>query len=180
MAVYVRSGDICIMSGESRLAYHAVPKILPSSLPAIYSTASETSSISQISDVCSKHTVAPHAHIPNSDIQELSYKHEQKYLEDLASNQSLVVDTNLLLQQNSTCQQLDKEASCVDNPLIFYETYQLCIDEVNSRINSLMPGLNIEPFNRYLRSSRINLNIRQVLPHGVNSLHGVLSKPETT
>ncbi|KAK6999381.1 alkylated DNA repair protein alkB 1 [Biomphalaria glabrata] len=129
MAVYVRSGDICIMSGESRLAYHAVPKILPSSLPAIYSNASETSSISQISDVCSKHTVAPHAHIPNSDIQELSYKHEQKYLEDLASNQSLVVDTNLLLQQNSTCQQLDKEASCVDNPLIFYETYQLCIDE---------------------------------------------------
>ncbi|KAK0059839.1 alkylated DNA repair protein alkB 1 [Biomphalaria pfeifferi] len=77
MAVYVRSGDICIMSGESRLAYHAVPKILSSSLPAIYSTASKTSSISQISDVCSKHIVAPHAHIPNSDIQELSYKHEQ-------------------------------------------------------------------------------------------------------
>ncbi|GFS14680.1 alkylated DNA repair protein alkB homolog 1-like [Elysia marginata] len=29
IAVYLRSGDICVMRGQSRLAYHAVPRILP-------------------------------------------------------------------------------------------------------------------------------------------------------
>ncbi|EDV24854.1 uncharacterized protein TRIADDRAFT_24904, partial [Trichoplax adhaerens] len=28
VAMYIESGDICIMSGESRLAYHAVPRII--------------------------------------------------------------------------------------------------------------------------------------------------------
>lgn len=29
VAVYLHSGDICIMSNECRLAYHAVPRIVP-------------------------------------------------------------------------------------------------------------------------------------------------------
>ncbi|KAK3779683.1 hypothetical protein RRG08_013639 [Elysia crispata] len=28
VALYLRSGDICVMSGPSRLAYHAIPRIL--------------------------------------------------------------------------------------------------------------------------------------------------------
>lgn len=32
-AMYLRSGDICVMGGESRMAYHAVPRILAASNP---------------------------------------------------------------------------------------------------------------------------------------------------
>ena len=37
-AMFIRSGDIVVMSEQSRLAYHGVPKILPHSNHGIYGT----------------------------------------------------------------------------------------------------------------------------------------------
>ena len=57
-AMFIRSGDIVVMSGQSRLAYHGVPKILPPSnygtpIPSCLSEAELVQRIQQI------HTMEP-------------------------------------------------------------------------------------------------------------------------
>jgi len=42
VAMYLRSGDIVIMGGESRLCYHGVPRILHGTLPKEYSEIFDT------------------------------------------------------------------------------------------------------------------------------------------
>ena len=35
VALYMRSGDLMVMSGETRLAYHAVPRVMSASLDCL-------------------------------------------------------------------------------------------------------------------------------------------------
>ena len=58
LAMYLRSGDIMIMAGDSRLAYHAVPRILApkrctgdSALPACLSRGKETTAVDCREDI---------------------------------------------------------------------------------------------------------------------------------
>ena len=107
VAMYIRSGDIVVMSGAARLSYHAVPKIIPLS---------------------------------------------QMEFDRMDSNLELNHIQNL---------DLDRQCDCCTE-----------LSTLNKRILESLQTVRWEDFNIYLQTSRINMNIRQVLKPGQKSLHG--------
>ena len=107
VAMYIKSGDIVVMSGPARLSYHAVPKILPPK--------------KQDCDIASS------------------------YLES-----NLSTDINLV-----------RQCSC-----------DWCseVHLINKRILNTLKTLHWDNHEIYLRTSRINMNVRQVLKPGQTSL----------
>ncbi|KAH9492886.1 Nucleic acid dioxygenase alkbh1 [Bulinus truncatus] len=177
MAVFVRSGDICIMGGESRLAYHAVPKILASSfsLPC-YDTAKKASSDSlphqtactSCSVLCCNQT-----HYHNQEKCHL-YEHGNAEGQNSSGNnincQAKIIGINPD-QKNFRIESESNQILHSDGLQHSYDMYNQQIKGVNANIESVMSTLDINQFNIYLNSSRINLNVRQVLPPDKSSLH---------
>ena len=106
VAMYIRSGDIVVMSGPARLSYHAVPKILPAS-----------------KYVCDK--------VFKLDSELLTSIHEKR---------------------KCTCDWCSEILS------------------LNERIQRTLETLEWDNYEIYLRTSRINMNVRQVLKPGQTSL----------
>ncbi len=102
VAMCIRSGDVVVMSGPARLAYHAVPRILPK---------------------------------------------ETNCGEERVRNFHRVQD-------------LDRECSCGCKQLL----------PLNEKIHNQLESLEWSNFRIYLETSRINLNVRQVLQPGQTCL----------
>jgi alkylated DNA repair protein alkB family protein 1 len=121
-AMLIRSGDVVIMSGGSRLCYHGVPRILSADkMP--------WNDVNTVSDCPQK------SHCDHS----VTYDEE-----DRGRTEGLRTETNMA--SFPPCYSLETIHCCVENN--FWE-----------------------PFGNYLRTSRINMNVRQVLHRGVISLH---------
>ncbi|XP_048736543.2 nucleic acid dioxygenase ALKBH1-like [Ostrea edulis] len=95
----LHSGDVCIMYGDCRLVYHAVPRILPASLESL----KHRFNFSSTSDIC----------------------------------------------ENKSPKEID------------ISSQEVCEVKATSR-----QGVNWELFDQYLQCTRINMNVRQVLPPG--------------
>ncbi|XP_030378930.1 nucleic acid dioxygenase ALKBH1 [Scaptodrosophila lebanonensis] len=106
-ALYLRSGDVLIMSQQSRLCYHAVPRVM-------------------------KTQEEPWNNLPADDADEKLMKPERKKLRRDFEDNSNVCDMSL---------------------------YRLVRDDSFWL-----------PYMHYLNDSRININVRQVLPSGVKQL----------
>jgi alkylated DNA repair protein alkB family protein 1 len=120
-AMLIRSGDVVIMSGGSRLCYHGVPRILSADkMP--------WNDVDTVSD-CPQKSCCDHSATCD---------------EDRGSTEGLRKETNMA--SFPPCYSLEIIDSCVENN--FWE-----------------------PFGNYLRTSRINMNVRQVHYPGVISLH---------
>jgi alkylated DNA repair protein alkB family protein 1 len=115
-AMLIRSGDIVVMSGVSRLCYHGIPRILSADK------------------------------MPWNDVDSESECPQRRRCDCLA-----------------TC---DAEDSGKETTLALFPS---CLS--SEIIRSCMQDCFWEPFGNYLRTSRINLNVRQVLHPGVKSLH---------
>ncbi|XP_067680496.1 nucleic acid dioxygenase ALKBH1-like [Haliotis asinina] len=96
-AMYLRSGDICVMGGESRMAYHAVPRILAATNP--------------------------------------SYLDWNKQIEETLSE---------------TVDNVNRDSS----------------SDTDTYISQEMTKMNWKPLKVFLKTSRINVNVRQVLKSG--------------
>ena len=129
MTLLLHSGDICIMSKESRLCYHAVPKILPCKKEAELSS---------------------------------SLKNEEEK------------DTSCCLSSFKT----DESASDCENQTQNLSEFEDIVSNVNKNIQFVMSSLDYKPFQNYLNSARINMNIRQVLPPGFSSIPEASTKNE--
>ncbi|XP_005096742.1 nucleic acid dioxygenase ALKBH1 [Aplysia californica] len=145
MSLMLHSGDICIMSGSSRLSYHAVPKILAppaeQPVPKCFSLHPEEESLApQSSETCGSRNAV------TKDAQELDSE------SDAASGFS------------TTEQQIGN--SCSNDTCL----RDSVVKDVNESIKHVMSSLEFKPFEVYITSSRINLNIRQVLPPGFDQL----------
>ena len=121
-ALLIRSGDVVIMSGMSRLCYHGVPRILST-------------------DKMPWNDVDTESECPQRSRCDRSATCDA---EDRGSTEGLREETNLA--SFPPCYSFEIIHSCVENG--FWE-----------------------PFGNYLRTSRINMNVRQVLLPGVKSLH---------
>ena len=120
-ALLIRSGDVVIMSGVSRLCYHGIPRIL--------STDKMPWNDMDTQSEC---------------IQRSRCDRSATYdAEDRGSTEGLRKETNLA--SFPPCYSFEIIYSCVED--CFWE-----------------------PFGNYLRTSRINMNVRQVLLPGVKSL----------
>ena len=135
-AVFLRHGDICVMAGASRLAYHAVPKILPplSRCPPKAISSPKTTPSCQSSCMSA---------VTNPLTNQKCSCNEEGCLADAQTNQC-------------SCSKNGCRNVCFDSSL----------DEINQNIIKTLKELKRTPFDSYLKSSRINVNIRQVFKQG--------------
>ncbi len=120
IAMYVRSGDIAVMSGPSRLAYHAVPKIL--------------SSIDKSVPKCF------HIQAENANCAATKSSHDQ----------------HVKCEVGRTCAEKNVCGTGKNDK----------IDKINEEIHRTLHSMEWTDFDDYLRTSRINMNVRQVLKPG--------------
>lgn len=81
--IFLRSGDICIMSAEARLVYHAVPRIMPSGQERLDECfnqfAKESENETNNSETCDKYRCL------NSNMMKLTHCDDWTFLEDYLS-----------------------------------------------------------------------------------------------
>ncbi|XP_041352727.1 nucleic acid dioxygenase ALKBH1-like isoform X2 [Gigantopelta aegis] len=128
-AIFLRHGDICVMAGASRLAYHAVPKIIHSDTRPL-----PTEFPSWLSDHMSCVTPANHT---------CSFSEEGCL-------------ATALTDQTCSCGSKGCLNMCTD----------MSLKEINKDIIKTLLELDRNAFDIYLKSSRINVNIRQVFKPG--------------
>ncbi|RDD42458.1 DNA oxidative demethylase ALKBH1 [Trichoplax sp. H2] len=140
VAMYIESGDICIMSGESRLAYHAVPRII----------LEERNSCSNLQDglqcECG-HTINYFDYPCCEDCRLQNVLKNSDYSDVVASDQ--------LMEINSS----DATSTILSDRIDNYTSPVLSLNHDCNSLQTLWTS-----FNNYLLGGRINMNVRQVLP----------------
>ena len=80
-------------------------------------------------------------------------------------DQSPVLDVDVdMVRERETIESSEKRKSLETAPDVTCS--DSCMEDVNVAIKKTLLELDFEPFVDYLQSSRINMNIRQVIPHG--------------
>ncbi|BFZ07639.1 hypothetical protein BsWGS_10678 [Bradybaena similaris] len=180
VSVFLRSGDVCVMSGQCRLAYHAVPRILaPTSEEPLMSLFSQRHvHLCPVSDSIA--LKSSNCEFPDDVVKNDKTEHRSKAVSSTGNKPS----TDFMESTHSHlghCQNTEVGHRATDlmntgdhlqckTYTSSFEDYDDHIDKVNSNIEKAIAALDFHPFLVYLRSSRINLNIRQVLPPGVAKL----------
>lgn len=143
-AVYLRDGDVVIMSGQARMAYHAVPKVLPHDFPI-------DTQIQQ-----SKLDVRSHCLDPNPN-RETSTDPETQATLNAEVSVIVAVDITSCKRRNDdhTLTRDNKRSKSESDGMHCTDTYNKVTDNEFWR-----------PFSDYLRDSRININIRQMFEPG--------------
>ena len=180
-----------MMSGLSRLAYHAVPRILPpwtteeaDRLKEAFDNskhpvhAGDVYSISNANPACSEFLDTEKK--PEWTVTSKSVAFDSKMSDDVDCAQAYTpenVEPILPNRINSDySNRVPDGGNNVDglfksNRMFHHSSeYEGRLDKINSKILKAVECLDFKPFELYLSSSRINLNIRQVLPTGCNSL----------
>lgn len=128
MPMFLHSGDVCVMSGLSRLAYHAVPLVLPSpdtTALACLLTCGCSRQCELDKDGELSHEGHEQAHTSGCDGKNGGVKHAGEKLHD--------------------CKCHTNESKKI----------KLCVSDTE-----------FAPYLEYLKTSRINMNVRQVLAPG--------------
>lgn len=126
-AMYVHSGDIVVMWGQSRLNYHGVPRILNPD-PCLLGP-----------DAVSSKIVSSQASLPQGvSSQALS---------------SQVLSSQIIPSQDVPSPNLEISLDC-----------DCVTTSVNRTMQETLLNLDWAPYAAYLSNSRINMNVRQVMP----------------
>ena len=136
-AMYLHSGDIVIMMKESRLAYHAVPRI-----------------------VSAKHGLPEALRVEDADGKEQYYDEKKDDTDENASQDCYGVAKPSTNEDNSAVG--DKNDQSTDE--LERDPTQEKI--VNQRIKSRMREMDITDYVDYMKTCRLNMNVRQVLCAG--------------
>lgn len=157
MSLFLRSGDVCVMSGPCRLAYHAVPKIL-----------SPIKGSSDFSCFCFKDTQSKDVYKePTDNCNSCPFTTDSSPSEKTHERRS---DGNISSHLASCPEDNSSEPvkMASDHPEDTYAS-KVClssIDTLNRNIIDRLRNMDWNPFSVYLQFSRINLNVRQVFPRG--------------
>lgn len=184
MAVYLRSGDICVMSGQSRLSYHAVPKIRPpwteeetirlkdafgipghlTEVPASTNASTSTNVVWRHEDVSPQQTVAPSG-LPHFTAEANCCTSDSKLSDKFEDLQDECFKPEELLQGKSLSSKDRSSNGFSDNNCTkLSREKNFGVKDLNSHILKTIERLDFQPFERYLSTARINLNTRQVFP----------------
>jgi hypothetical protein len=182
--MFLRSGDITVMSGASRLAYHAIPRIL--AVPDDQRTWRSGPVVDQSLDLstnttcsCGALNSSNHHCCKNSEKKVSSEKcHTDKLVcdlddeEDKDSNRegkcfSCVESRGLSSLDPHLNEHIQSQKEFVDEELPEKEEDRLkCISNINKFISDSVMDMKFEQFSRYLDGTRINMNVRQVFKPG--------------
>uniref|UniRef100_A0A0B6ZDN0 Fe2OG dioxygenase domain-containing protein n=2 Tax=Arion vulgaris TaxID=1028688 RepID=A0A0B6ZDN0_9EUPU len=195
ISIFLESGDICVMSGECRLAYHAVPKILTPSpektIPSCFQIPDTTHHA--ICD-CTIHNTAGCNLYTDSVMTD---SHSTGVIPSCGNVDEIRITTGSSSSDSSLENEHSPQKHCSDSTaphvgteittatlnnnslsnmecLQYFQGYNSNIDKVNFRIEEVVTNLDFRPFEVYLRESRINLNVRQVLPPGWTNLQNIV------
>ena len=143
LAVYLRSGDIAIMTGPRRLAYHAIPRVMS----------------------CDRQHVRDCFRLERPRGAEAAHAGDRDCTSDEDRKQSADIEWNdeCLCTESDThsTNKLRHDNTCTNQR----------IKQLNKVIESTITKLTDdvwEPFAKYLDANRINMNIRQVFKPGQN------------
>lgn len=158
-AVFVDSGDILIMSGQSRLAYHAVPRILTES-----ERPSGCRAVACVVDVPA-----------DDDTIKSASTNAQRFNCDTAPNLECFnagftcqSEQNARIESKCTaepvCLTTGSNAPSQIFPLCQYDNATLgaMMNSLNSDMDGIINSIDWTPFEQFLSKRRINLNVRQV------------------
>lgn len=164
-ALMLHSGDICIMSGQSRLVYHAVPKVLSAGPDRIHRCVFSSTVVNNISK-CDKYNNAFSQ--KSCDVQtEIKSCHQHSNInsydqECKLCKQSFVSDD----QSSQSCDNICVKCKSV-NSLESREHAQNC--DTYYMVEAISDTMSDEKFLcEYLKCTRININVRQVLKPNEN------------
>ena len=190
--MYIDSGDICIMMNESRVAYHAVPKILSRASvdgavrPPQPGNAACDTSLDWAQDDVKHHSLhtsdtkddVKHHSLHTSDTKEVSPRRQttdgsRSDHSERVQDSSLSCDSNSLVLDkgvNKVAKQQPSEESNACSSITDSEKKLKGIHDSSKTVNQLYltttQHLDWKPYEEYLNHSRINMNIRQVFKSG--------------
>ncbi|XP_077992481.1 nucleic acid dioxygenase ALKBH1-like [Glandiceps talaboti] len=152
-AVFLKSGDIMIMSGDTRWCYHAVPRILP---PGKSKPLPDGFSMSPLHnkdcDVCIN--VAPQS----------SEEMVTAVADGTCDSETTEVNS---LQSQTKCTERTLETNHIDlHTKCNLSTFSDVFDQFDKDMKFLSQEDNWKPFAEYLHGTRINFNVRQVVKAG--------------
>ena len=157
VAVYLRSGDITVLSGDSRLACHAVPRILPQHCntfrASCFDPPDQLDSTQQAGscpgDSDHQRKALPEAY--NSFVCNSSSDDRTRDNQSMRSGQDLsdILPTDVASQD-----------SCDDH--LLKET----ANRTNADVIQTLQDPTWDPLGEYIAVNRINMNVRQVLKCG--------------
>lgn len=190
MSIFLRSGDICVMSGHCRLAYHGVPKILSpphgNSDLACFNfkatnpstsmcTSKRQSRDENTSDSICKDNLIQEKHNcddSTSSLRECDSKKKSitpvEYLNNIVTNNDSLLVSKASKDEyscNFSDQQISSSDACTQqkkSPSL--DEHLIVIDALNQDIEERLASMDWKPFSVYMQQSRINLNVRQVFP----------------
>jgi len=186
VAMFLRSGDILVMSGASRLAYHAVPRILSYSDFAISNTTKVSQCISRNKAVSMQNDEAQGCtRVTNPwDIMKTDKQDHYcvccwklKYMVDNSNIDAEHSSSNPVGDHYNSSSHIHAQVNSASNNKHDYTSDDIkCnknADNIGKHSKSMVCDCpNIlnsgvwEPFESYLKNSRININVRQVLASG--------------
>ena len=175
VAVYLRSGDITVLSGNCRVAYHAVPRILPQQENAVFADCFGPPDLVDFSEPTCKLTPGSVAKdiTQASDFAEVcedSDNAEQEQ-EDISRCYPVICSSSLkdgtvVRDVQGSCDDRGDAQSCVGNP----KCHATCDHAIANRTNDdtvrTLQVLAWEPLAEYIAVNRINMNVRQVFRRG--------------
>ncbi|XP_076041910.1 alpha-ketoglutarate-dependent dioxygenase AlkB [Oratosquilla oratoria] len=160
VALYLHSGDVLVMTGRARLAYHAVPRIIQA--PACYWTRElnmQEEQSDRVEDSGSREHQDNGGHkrkedeekgIPEEEIKRRESDNKNSWFRNTDSKQTDILGNN----ETKRLRTEDITSSCAGTV-----NFSMCKEE-------LVTESMLEELLRYVEHSRINVNVRQVLPPG--------------
>ncbi|XP_052766416.1 nucleic acid dioxygenase ALKBH1-like [Mya arenaria] len=148
--VFLNSGDICLMTGNARLSYHAVPRILPGNREHLHACFHGDGGI----DVTDDQNVAIHDIDTEHDLDETE---NDPYSDSVHEKPPVinVIDSMKINQEENTILTPTQSGN------------RCSVTELGDLMKTVIDGTDWTPFQDYLNVSRVNLNVRQVLKPGL-------------
>lgn len=176
-AIYLRDGDVVIMSGKARMSYHAVPKVLPLDFqlscnqmkPSELTKAVPSPNCRQITHV-SNGTDNLSANACFNGMKCESINSNIGRFKELCDGEEDVTlsDTehNLLAANSEQCKRSHGDLSAGDSIVTKRSKSESDNTSLTELINTFDDDNVWAPFNNYLQTSRININVRQLFESG--------------
>lgn len=183
MAVFLRSGDITVLSGDSRVAYHAVPRILPRHCDTVFADSFDPPDVSSFCDPTSRPTQVYVTSLTQDSAQagdvtefyEDSGGAEQELKgvhkgDPVVCSSSWNDGTDAKDVLCSCDNRDDAQTSPVVNPKCHVSCDHAHVDQTANQTNDAMiqtlQDLTWDPLSEYIAANRINMNVRQVFEPG--------------
>lgn len=152
-ALYLRDGDVIIMSGNSRMSYHAVPKVLPSiQADSERTTEGPSNNGSRYGTVSNGH---------HHNMQTSSHINTSEGGCDLVESEDMLSGSETTKKRTGLSALGDESAK---------KLYKSECDTADRLCTDFMEKVSDEefwePFEKYLETSRININVRQLFAPG--------------